>query len=274
MDFVLRGLDVNFGASRSCGSVTYALTSLGMGAVLEHFAPTLVLPVFLLSFAALLVALLLFRYPQPELPVSTSKVAPTVLSNAAMLRRYPSFSIVLVACALLISSQNAITTYMIHVVSKVGGGESAAGIAYFISGMVEMPAMLLFAKLRRKIPLRFLMLTCAFFFVLRSGSLLLATTPLAVYLGCSLQFFAYAVLSISTVYYVTEEIDTANQVKGQALIYTASSGIGAAIGSLCGGRLLDAGGANTMLTFCVLAACAGVIVMALALFARRKTPAA
>ena len=118
-----------------------------------------------------------------------------------------------------------------------------------------------------------LMLTCAFFFVLRSGSLLLATTPLAVYLGCSLQFFAYAVLSISTVYYVTEEIDTANQVKGQALIYTASSGMGAAFGSLCGGRLLDLGGVTAMLTFSIAAGCAGVAVMALALYGRRKNSA-
>ena len=272
MDFVLRGLDVDFGASRSCGSVSYAATSLVMGALLERFTPTLVLPVFLISFAALFLALLLFRYPLPVLSVGEAKIAPTVLSNAALLRHYPRFTLLLVACFLLMGSQSAITTYMIHIADKVGGGETATGTAYFISGLMEMPAMLLFARVRRKVSLKTLMMLCSVAFVVRAAAFLLAGSTIAMYAACSVQFFAYAVLAISTVYYVTEEIDTANQVKGQALIYTASSGIGAAFGSLMGGRLLDLGGANAMLTFCILSGCAGVAVMALTLYGRRKTP--
>ena len=266
MDFVLRGLDVDFGASRSCGSVSYAATSLVMGALLERFTPTLVLPVFLISFAALFLALLLFRYPLPALSVGETKIAPTVLSNAALLRRYPRFTLLLVACFLLMGSQNAITTYMIHIADKVGGGETATGTAYFISGLMEMPAMLLFARVRRKVSLKTLMMLCAVAFVVRAAAFLLAGSTIAMYAACSVQFFAYAVLAISTVYYVTEEIDTANQVKGQALIYTAS------FGSLMGGRLLDLGGANAMLTFCILSGCAGAAVMALTLYGRWKTP--
>ena len=269
MDFVLHGLDVDFGASRSCGSVAYAVASLVVGAALEHFAPTLVLPVFLISFGALLLALALFRYPLPPLPNTGARVAPTVLSNAALLRHYPRFTLMLVACFLLMGSQNAITTYMIHIADKVGGGESATGTAYFISGIMELPAMLLFTRMRRKLSLRTLMLGCSVFFVVRSTAFLLSGSTLAMYGACSVQFFAYAILAISTVYYVTEEIDIANQVKGQALIYTASSGIGAAFGSLCGGALLDRGGVNAMLTFCICSAVAGVIVMALCLYSKR-----
>ena len=269
MGFVLRGLDVNFSASRSCGSVTYALTSLVMGAALEHFAPTLVLPIFLLAFSGLLLALLLFRYPLPDAPAYEAKNTPVVLSNAALLRRYPRFTLVLVACFLLVGSQNAITTYMIHIAAKVGGGETTTGTAYFISGIVELPAMLLFTKVRRKVPLRTLLPACSVFFVVRAGALLLAATPPAMFLACSLQFFAYAILSVSTVYFAAQEIDIANQVKAQALIYTASSGVGAAFGSLCGGRLLDWGGVNAMLTFCCLSAAAGMCLMTFALHFKR-----
>lgn len=274
MDFVLHGLDVDFGASRSCGSVSYAATSLVMGALLERFTPTLVLPVFLISFAALLLALVLFRYPLPPLSAGEAKVAPTVLSNAALLRHYPRFTLLLVACFLLMGSQNAITTYMIHIADKVGGGETATGTAYFISGLVEMPAMLLFARMRRKVSLKTLMLLCSVAFVVRAAAFLLSDSTIAMYAACSVQFFAYGILAITTVYYVTEEIDTANQVKGQALIYTAASGIGGAFGSLCGGRLLDLGGVNAMLTFCIVAACAGAAVVALALCGHRKDPTA
>ena len=128
--------------------------------------------------------------------------------------------------------------------------------------------MLLFNWARRKFSLKPLMLLCAFSFVLRASAFLLANSFFALCCACSLQFFAYAVLAVSSVYYVTEEIDTANQVKGQALIFTASSGIGAAIGSLCGGRLLDLGGVRAMLVYCILIACAGTAVMVLALYAK------
>ena len=40
MNMALRGLDVNFGASRGCGSAAYALTALVLGALLERHAPT------------------------------------------------------------------------------------------------------------------------------------------------------------------------------------------------------------------------------------------
>ena len=269
MEFTLRGLDVNFSASRSCGSVTYALTSLITGAALEHFAPTLVLPVFLAAFGCLLLALLLFRYPLPPLQADEAKNPPVVLSNAALLRRYPRFTLVLLACFLLVGSQNAITTYMIHIAGSVGGGADLTGIAYFISGIVELPSMLLFGKLRRKFSLRPMMLICAAFFVVRSSAFLLAGSAVTMLLACSLQFFAYAVLAVSTVYFAAQEIDMANQVKGQALIYTASSGIGAAYGSLCGGRLLDLGGVNAMLTFCICSAVAGTAVMFFSLYTKR-----
>lgn len=269
MDFVLRGVDVNFSASRSCGSVTYALSSLALGAALEHYAPTLVLPVFLLSFGALLLALLLFRHPLPAPQADAAKAAPAVLSNAALLRRYPAFTLLLVGCALLMASHSPVTTYMIHIVGKAGGGESELGVALFLSAAVELPAMLLFSRLRRRFSLRVLMLVCAASFAVRNAAFLLAASPIAVYIACMLQFFEYAIFIPATVYYVTEEIDTANQVKGQALIYTASSGIGSALGTLCSGRLLDSAGVNGMLLFCLCSALLGTAVTILSLYSKR-----
>ena len=268
MDFVMRGVDLNFGASRSCGSVSFSLISLVMGAALEHVAPTLVLPAFLLFSGALLLTLFLFRYPLPEAVGHQAKDAPPALSNAALLRRYPRFALMLAACFLLLCSQMTLSTFMIQIAGKVGGGESVTGTAYFLSSIVELPAMLLFAKARRKIPLRTLLFLSAAFFTVRATFFLVAGSTLVIYIGCTMQFFAYALLAIATVYYVTEEIDEANQAKGQALIYIIPSGVGAAFGTLCGGRLLDVGGVNALLIFCVLTAAAGTAVMVPALYGK------
>ena len=269
MDFVMRGIDLNFGASRSCGSVAYSLTSLAMGAALERFAPTLILPVFLISSGALLLALFLFRYPLPPVSETAAKEMPVGLSNTALLRRYPQFTLMLAACFLLVGSQSTLNTYMLQIVGKVGGGESVTGTAYFVSSVVELPAMLLFARARRKFSLKTLLLTSAVFFVIRCTVFLLAGSTLTIYFACSLQFFAYAILALATVYYVTEEIDLANQAKGQALIYIISSGPGAAFGSLCGGWLLDSAGVQSLLVFCLACAAAGAAMMFLSLNSQR-----
>ena len=187
-----------------------------------------------------------------------------------MLRRYPRFTLLLVACFLLMGSQSAISTYMIHIADKVGGGETATGTAYFISGLMEMPAMLLFARARRKFSLRTLLMFSAVFCVIRTAGFLLAGSVPLLYVACALQFFAYAVMAIATVYYVAEELDAANQAKGQTLIYILPSGVGAAFGSFVGGWLLDLGGVNAMLTFCLVCACVGAAILAVALYLRKK----
>ena len=130
--------------------------------------------------------------------------------------------------------------------------------------------MLLFARVRRKLSLRTLMAASAVFFVLRAAGFLLAGSLPLFYLVCTLQCFGYAVMAISTVYYVTEELDAVNQAKGQALIYILPSGVGAAFGSLVGGWLLDHGGVNAMLLYCTLSAAAGAVLMVPALFRRKQ----
>ena len=191
------------------------------------------MPVFLTCFGGLLAALLLMRYPLPSLDTdSKARVAPVVLSNFSLLRHYPRFALMLAACALLQISRIPSITYMNHIVGKVGGTESAMGIALFISALVELPAMVIFTRLRRKLPLHWLLIGCSLFFVLRDVLFLLAGTTTVVYLACAMQAPSYAIFLPATVYYVTEEIDIANQVKGQALVYTATSGIGSALGSL------------------------------------------
>lgn len=271
MNMALRGLDVNFGASRGCGSAAYALTALVLGALLERHAPTLLMPVFLTCFGGLLAALLLMRYPLPSLDTdSKARVAPVVLSNFSLLRHYPRFALMLAACALLQISRIPAITYMNHIVGKVGGTESAMGVALFISALVELPAMVIFTRLRRKLPLHWLLIGCSLFFVLRDVLFLLAGTTTVVYLACAMQAPSYAIFLPATVYYVTEEIDIANQVKGQALVYTATSGIGSALGSLCSGYLLDHGGVPSTLIFGTLCALLGAAVMTLALSSGKR----
>ena len=189
---------------------------------------------------------------------------PQVLTNLQLLRKYPRFVLLLAACALLMACHSSSCTYMIHIVEKAGAGSGAMGAALALAAFLELPAMGLFSRMRQRLSLAWLLRLCAGAFLAKIVVFWLAESMTAIYLASVLQFFEYGIFTPATVYYVVEHIDRGNQVKGQALISVASSGVGSAFGSLCCGLILDRAGVSGMLLFEVACAAAGCVVMLLA----------
>ena len=261
MEYHLRGVNVNYGLGRGTGSTTYAIVALVLGFVLEKQAPTVILPVFLAALAAQIAAVWSFRYPLPPAPEDQQAERPQVLGLWALLRKYPAFTVLLVGCALLQGGHNACNTYMIHIAAKAGAGESLMGVVLAVSAFMELPAMALFPRMRRRLSLRTLFRVCAAAFVGRSLLFWLATSPVLLYAAAVLQFFEFGIFLPTTVYYVAEYLDTANQVKGQGLIHVFSNGVGPAVMTAVGGRLIDRSGVNAMLLFTTAAGAVGLLVV-------------
>lgn len=190
-----------------------------------------------------------------------------MLSVGQLLRCYPAYTWLLVGCALLMACHSATCTYMIHIVGKVGGSESMMGSALAVAAFLELPAMGLFSRVRRKVPLAWLLIFCAVFFVIRAGLFWAARSVPVLYLAAALDFFEYGIFIPATVYYVAEHIDPANQVKGQSLMGMATTGVGSAFGNFVSGQLLDRAGVNGMLLFCTICATVGLLVV---IYAVRK----
>lgn len=237
---------------------------LVLGVVVERYAPTAVLPVF--AGEMLLLLLLTWRFRASRTMEATAGSGP-VLSVGQVLRRYPAYTWLLVGCALLMACHSATCTYMIHIVGKVGGSESMMGSALAVAAFLELPAMGLFSRMRRKVPLVWLLIFCAVFFVIRAGLFWAARSVPVLYLAAALDFFEYGIFIPATVYYVAEHIDPANQVKGQSLMGMATTGVGSAFGNFVSGQLLDRTGVNGMLLFCTICATVGLLVV---IYAVRK----
>ena len=276
MELQQHGVALNYGLSRGLGSACYAASVLVLGVVVERYAPTAVLPVF--AGEMLLLLLLTWRFRASPTAVSLSRrrrafsmrVSPTaaaaagsgpVLSVGQLLRRYPAYTWLLVGCALLMACHSATCTYMIHIVGKVGGSESMMGSALAVAAFLELPAMGLFSRVRRKVPLAWLLIFCAAFFVIRAGLFWAARSVPVLYLAAALDFFEYGIFIPATVYYVAEHIDPANQVKGQSLMGMATTGVGSAFGNFVSGQLLDRAGVSGMLLFCSACAAVGLLVV-------------
>lgn len=264
MEYHLRGVNINYGIGRGTGSTTYAIVALVMGFVLERRSPTVILPVLLAALAVQIAAVWSFRYPLPPAPAAQEGEPPQVLGVWGLLRKYPAFPVMLVGCALLQGGHNACNTYMIHIASKVGAGEGLMGVILAVSAFAELPAMALFPRMHRRFSLRTLFLVCAAAFVGKNVLFLLAQSPVLLYLAAALQFFEFGIFLPATVYYAAETLDTANQAKGQGLIHVFSNGVGPAVMTAIGGRLIDRAGINTMVAVMAAAALAGFFVVALA----------
>lgn len=261
MAYHLRGVNVNYGLGRGTGSATYAIVALVMGFVLERHSPTVILPVLLAALAIQIVSIWSFRYPLPELPQTEETASPQVLSLPKLLRKYPAFTVLLVGCALLQGGHNACNTYMIHIADKVGAGEGLMGVILAVSAFMELPAMALFPRMHRRLSLRTLFRICAATFVLKDLLFWVARSPVLLHVAAVIQFFEFGIFLPACVYYVAERLDSANQAKGQGLIHVCSNGLGPAVMTAIGGRLIDSAGINTMLMVTTAAGFAGFLVV-------------
>lgn len=275
MALVLDGIPVNYGLGRGVGSGFYAAGALAMGFLLEGFRATVIFPLFSAIFFLLCFASFFFRYgtdaQDTRLPESrpADQKNTKALGNLALLKRYPAFTCLIAGYALMFSSHGVTCTYMIHITERAGGGKSAMGIALAVGAVVEVPAMMLFNRLREKTSLKFIFGLTAFGFIIRNLLFLLAPSMTVVYLTVFLQFMECGISIPATVYYVAQNIDKANQVKGQSLLHLTSNGIGSAMGTLIAGRLLDAAGVHEMLIFTTCCAVAGGLIVIAA--ARKHT---
>lgn len=261
MEYHLRGVNINYGIGRGTGSTTYAIVALVMGFVLERRSPTVILPVLLAALAVQIAAVWSFRYPLPPAPAAQEGEPPQVLGVWGLLRKYPAFPVMLVGCALLQGGHNACNTYMIHIADKVGAGEGLMGVILAVSAFTELPAMALFPRMHRRLSLRTLFRICAATFVLKDLLFWVARSPVLLYVAAVIQFFEFGIFLPACVYYVAERLDSANQAKGQGLIHVCSNGLGPAVMTAIGGRLIDSAGINTMLMVTTAAGFAGFLVV-------------
>lgn len=267
MALVDGGVPVNYSVGRGVGSAFYAVGAFSMGFLLEWFGASLIYLLAVIAFLMLVVLTLLFRYvpPQPmEDFLTPTMERGQVLSNSALCSRYPMFIVLVLGYTLLMSTHSVTCTYMYQIVTRVGGSESAMGVALAIGAFMELPAMILFNYLRKRTSLRFLLRLCALGFLIRNILLLFGSCMTIIYITMVLQFLECGLSIPSTVYYVSKKIDSANQVKGQSLLHTISNGIGSAAGSIAAGWLLDVSGVTGMLLFTTACCVAGGIIIFIA----------
>lgn len=270
VQFIQAGAKVSYSLGRGFGSLAYGTTSVLIGLQAGRFG----VEATLWSHSVLMLLLIAAVLSFPRFDSAWGRAAKgekeRPKSALGLLRDNPRFAVMLLGLFLGITACMPMSNFLVNIVQDRGGVQAHLGVAVFFMSASELPAAFLFDRLYRR-GRAGAILTASMGFVALKAILLLGTGSYwMVWLAQPIQMLGYGLFTPASVFYVSDVVPSADQVKGQTLMMMASNGLGGMLSSALGGAALDLGGVNAMLWMCVALGTAAVAVTALAAFPRRN----
>lgn len=262
MESINQGKKLNFGVSRGMGSAAYAVAAYILGIIADKTGAMAIPVSMTLVFFAFLFCLSVFPFKkEAKSPVKTERKHSD--GPLDFFRRYKRFGIVLIGCILLYISHVLLNSFTFQIVESKGGGSAQMGFAMALASMIELPTMFLFGYMIKRVRCDIWFRISGVFFMLKTLGTLLAPGIVSFYGVQVFQMFGWALITVSSVYYVNSIMKEQDVIKGQAYM-TMTYTLGSVLGALIGGALIDKAGVNVMLIFATAAAAAGMIIVLLA----------
>lgn len=264
---IVDGHPINYGASRTGGSIFYALTSLGFGIVVSRSGMKVAPWLFLVALAVMVLAV---RGIPDAAPRRLGGKRLTLRESMRQLRHNRGYLVYVLAYFLMSLTVAPLNTYYPVVLYGLGGNEFHVGLAQFMQAAVEIPVMLSFNSLRRRTgwhPRVFLVVAMLAYSL---KTLLVAWAPvLEVALAASLlQGVAFAVFLPASLAYVMETVDRDSLASAQMIAVAVGSSLAAIIMNPVGGAIADGLGVQSMLKWMVVFSTLAALL--LALYTRRR----
>ena len=268
VQFINAGVAVNYSFGRGIGSLAYALACVLLGTLSARLGVEVVLIIHIIFLFGLMAAVNLF--PAPPKAAAAEKAEPTH-SMLEILRHNRSFTLMLLGVFFSVASIMPVVNFLVKIIENRGGNEGHLGIALFIMAAAELPAALVFPWLHERFGSQRTMAVSVVFMALKPLVFLLTPSLPLLMAAQLIQLPGYGLFTPASVYYANESVPPADRVQGQAVMMTASNGLGFMAGNLMAGFIIDWGGIDTLLKVCCGV---GAVGIAFALAALRAGNAA
>ncbi len=276
LEYMNRGIPMNYGLARGTGSIAFAVMSYLLGLFVNRFGAGILLSVFLTTYCLAILSAVNFKIELPKSILSADLNPGSLVSITredsgvqenvpagilAFFSKYRKFTFFLIGTAMIYYSHSLINTYLINIMENVGGGSTDMGISLSIAAALELPVMAGFIYIIKKIKCSKLVTVAAFFFLIKTMITWLAPNVITVHLSQFCQLLSYAVFTPASVYYVNSIVDDRDKVKGQAMLGVATIGVAGSIANITGGKILDTLGVSHMLLLGTLVSAAGFLTV-------------
>ena len=265
MQSINQGKNLNFGLARGCGSVAYAIATYIIGLVVTA-SGTFAAPLGAVICSVLMI-LAVGRFPfEKVISSGTNKSSgATKRSNPFdsllyFFEHYRSFCYVLIGYVFICTCHMLMNNFTYQIIATKGGGSAEAGTAMSVAAMAELPTMFFFGYLLKKAHAATWYKTAAAFFVIKALCSLLAPNVIAFYGVQLLACGAWALNTVSSVYYVNSVMDKQDAIKGQACMTMAFT-LGNVVSALIGGPMIDHMGITATLIFATIMGAIGMTII-------------
>ncbi|WP_409229156.1 MFS transporter [Gudongella sp. SC589] len=263
--FSKAGSYINFGATRSVGSVAYAFISSILGVLVLAFGtktiPLTGVIVIVLLLSALFLTDKLFKkeltvhIPDSSFDEPDEDAAITLFQ---FMKRNKIF-VVLTLGIMLVFFQNAvINNFLIQILRNIGGDSSQMGRLFSFMALLEMPGLFFFSKLRKRFSSQAMLKLSSLAFIGKVFFTYLAPSVGFVYLAFLFQLISFPLFLSSAVHLADEVMEKGEAVKGQSLV-TGMMTLSGVFASLLGGAVLDLGGPSQLLLISTVLAVIGTV---------------
>ncbi len=236
------GYSIKFARSRGVGSLCFALCMALLGVLTQKLSPEVVPVVYIILLVLLIAAIGIMVHQEKTMRLVPAKVfdnpEKAASSIGVFIRQNKRFCVYLLGVAMLFFSHSLLGNFMIEFLRPIGGNSGDMGNIFCIMALCELPAMLLFDRLLRRIRCSTLLKFSAVMFAVKQAAAWFASSLPMMYFAMCLQALSFAVFIPASVRYVEEVIKKRDSVKGQAFT-TSMITLGSIFASYLGGYMLD-----------------------------------
>ncbi|MEG0294288.1 MFS transporter [Enterococcus sp.] len=254
--YFYQGKKVNYPVARGAGSLSYAISALLIGSLVE--AQTILTAQFFLFIPLLLAVLSIEKIKGIEAAHDEKEAQ---VSFKALFKEYPVFKYFLLAVIFSFVGKEMSSSFLIDVYRSLGGDNQSYGIGTFLLASSEIPAAILFTKLLDRVGIRRLMLMSFFFAFLRIFLIMLAPNLFFLNFAQMLQMFGNGLFWAGNIQFIRTVLPAKYSVKAQAAVGVCYLGIGSGIGAPLSGVILEQTNLPTLLAISSLLALVGVGIL-------------
>lgn len=271
------GIYINYGVARGMGSLAYAVMTMALGQVVKFTTPD-ILPIFYSIFALLLLFSVRSYFLPEDQQVIVEEVEEPIEEQVAVdqtmfefVSKYSRLVLLMGGIVFLFFAHTMINNFFIQIITPIGGDSGAMGTAIFVAAIVELPAMMNFNRIAKKVSVSRLLKISALFFLAKHVLTFFAPNMFIIYVAQFLQIGAFSIAYPALVEYINSVVDLKDLVKGQSLLTTAMA-LSSVFASFLGGVLLDNIGVSQTLLIGVVTTVVGLLIIFITVEDTREEP--
>ena len=265
MRLMSEGYNLNYGITRSGGSMMFAFVAAGFGFVMDHFGAKPGIGILALSYLVMVFTARGIPNPQRKLKDAPERKIKDGVRYLFSNRPYVALVLTYFFGIICICASDGFLALRI---AELGGTDAHIGLGMFVQAMSEIPMMLLYRRLKTKwaLPPHLLVAASFVFYFIKCVLLGIAPSYQAAIVITTLNSVSFALFVMAIVDYILLYVDVSYLSTSYLIFSALGSGLGAAFGNYIDGAIAQAAGVGNMM---LLVSCTALLAAAIVGFGGR-----